>query len=479
MRKHLPPQTESSFYPSQLKGDDFADTLFRKRSTDGFPAEVLEKYGYNKVTFSEANLPGYTPQTEESEHDENALGGYGEHDNKTSAARNSSPSSNSQMSLGTAREDRDYASSGEDELESESEEEDDDERYSDVKDGISESEFQFPMGASVEASASPPVKVDPAVVEDMPSETEGFIQQVEPPKKRGRGRPRKEAVTKSIQTSLHSVVGSIGASRSSSHTGSAFPDPQPLASPLVSSSKRKARDADLGDSNEDKAVIEPPTTKKIKTSIQIGRNAGKSKAVTPRATSPPRASSKVDPSDAPGVDVMSGVSSASDARPIKEQVKGSQPPLSSMPGQNFQQQPQSATFDIDKQGRDFGRFYHRMERATDEVIDSIGNIKETLCFLDESPSERLEALYKRCWGPDWQKVRVELTKSFGFLTPDVTMSVMSAYLFEDVLNQQASFHDVRTKQLELKGTMGRAILRTLDLENGGEHQSRQVEVIHY
>ena len=86
---------------------------------------------------------------------------------------------------------------------------------------------------------------------------------------------------------------------------------------------------------------------------------------------------------------MSGVSSASDARPIKEQVKGSQPPLSSMPGQNFQQQPQSATFDIDKQGRDFRRFYHRMERATDEVIDSIGNIKETLCFLDESPSERL------------------------------------------------------------------------------------------
>ena len=479
MRKHLPPQTESSFYPSQLKGDDFADTLFRKGSTDGFPTEVLEKYGYNKATFSEAALPGYTPQIEESEHDENALGGYGEHGNKTSAARNSSPSSNSQMSHGTAREDKDYASSGEEELESKSEEEEDDERYSDVKDGISESEFQFPMGASVEASASPPVKVDPAVVEDMPSETEGFIQQVEPPKKRGRGRPRKEAVPESAQRSLHSVVGNTGASRSSSHSGSVFLNQQPRARPLVKPGKRKARDADLGDSNEDGVTIEPPATKKIKTSIKIGRNAGKSTAVTPGAASPPGASSKVDASKAPEADVVPGASPANDAHPIEKEVKGSRSPPTAMPGQNFQQQPQSATFDIDKQGRDFGRFYHLMERATDEVIDSIGSIKETLCFLDESPSERLEALYKRCWGPDWQKVRVELTKSFGFLTPDVTMSVMSAYLFEDVLNQQASFHDVRTKQLELKGTMGRAILRTLDLENGGEHQSRQVEVIHY
>lgn len=479
MRKHLPPQTESSFYPSQLKGDDFADTLFRKGSTDGFPAEVLEKYGYNKATFSEANLPGYTPQTEESEHDENALGGYGEHGSKTSAARNSSPSSNSQLSLGTAREDRDYASSGKDELESESEEEDDDERFSDVKDGISESGFQLQTDASVEASASPPATVGPAVVEEMPSETEGFLQQVETPKKRGRGRPRKEAVPESAQRSLHSVVENNGASRSSSHSGSVFLNQQPRARPLVKIGKKKASDTDLGGSNEDGVAIESPATKKIKTSIKISPNAGKSKAVIPGAASPSGASSKVDASNAPEAGVMPGVSPADDARPIEEKVKGSQFPPTAMPGQNFQEQPQSATFDIDKQGRDFGRFYHLMERATDEVIDSIGSIKETLCFLDESPSERLEALYKRCWGPDWQRVRVELTKSFGFLTPDVTMSVMSAFLFEDVLNQQASVHDIRTKQLELKGTMGRAILRTLDLENGGKHRFLQVEVIHY
>jgi hypothetical protein len=49
------------------------------------------------------------------------------------------------------------------------------------------------------------------------------------------------------------------------------------------------------------------------------------------------------------------------------------------------------------------------------------------------------------------------------------MSVISAYLFENVLNQQASIQEVQAKLLELKGTMGEAILRTLDLENEGKH----------
>lgn len=62
-----------------------------------------------------------------------------------------------------------------------------------------------------------------------------------------------------------------------------------------------------------------------------------------------------------------------------------------------------------------------------------------------------------------------MTRDSAFVTADVTMSVITAFLFENVLNQQASIQDVQAKLLELKGTMGEAILRTLDLENGGKH----------
>jgi hypothetical protein len=64
---------------------------------------------------------------------------------------------------------------------------------------------------------------------------------------------------------------------------------------------------------------------------------------------------------------------------------------------------------------------------------------------------------------------VKLTRDSAFVTADVMMSVISAYLFENVLNQQASIQEVQAKLLELKGTMGEAILRTLDLENEGKH----------
>jgi hypothetical protein len=109
-----------------------------------------------------------------------------------------------------------------------------------------------------------------------------------------------------------------------------------------------------------------------------------------------------------------------------------------------------------------------IERATDRVIKSIGDIGNSVSFLDESPSKRLEALYTRCWGSDWRAVRGRLTKEQVFTTPDAAMSMISAFLFDNVLNQQASIQEIQAKQLELKGTMGRAILRTLNLEGGGE-----------
>ena len=160
-------------------------------------------------------------------------------------------------------------------------------------------------------------------------------------------------------------------------------------------------------------------------------------------------------------------------QPKVEEVKDSQPSPRAASTQDSEQQPKLAPFDAGEQGQDFENFYIMIERATDRVIKSIGDIGNSVSFLDESPSERLQALYTRCWGSDWRAVRVRLTKEQVFTTPDVAMSMISAFLFDDVLNQQASIQEVQAKQLELKGTMGRAILRTLALEGGGECSCHQ------
>jgi hypothetical protein len=119
-----------------------------------------------------------------------------------------------------------------------------------------------------------------------------------------------------------------------------------------------------------------------------------------------------------------------------------------------------------------------IQRATDQVIASIGTIGESLSFLDETPSRRLESLCTRCLGSDWQAVRVRLTREYVFTVPEVTMSVISAFLFDNVLDQQASIQDIQAKLLELKETTGRANSRAHNLESGGEYRSRQVERIH-
>lgn len=70
---------------------------------------------------------------------------------------------------------------------------------------------------------------------------------------------------------------------------------------------------------------------------------------------------------------------------------------------------------------------------------------------------------------------MRFTKDCLFMTPEVAMSVISAFLFDNVLNQQSSVQDVQAKQLELKGTMGKAVLRKLNLKSEGKCLCHQVE----
>lgn len=215
-------------------------------------------------------------------------------------------------------------------------------------------------------------------------------------------------------------------------------------------------------------ATKPIERKKSKTSIKIGPIARHPQVVIPGAVSPLGASSQptLDTSTALEAD---DVEHTSDVRSVENEIRDSQSSQPAVSSQGAEQQPQPVPFDIEQQGYDFGRFYHKIEFATDRVVDSIGSISNSLSSLDESPDERLEALYKRCWGPDWEAVRVQLTRDHVFTTPDVAMSVISAFLFENVLNQQASIEDIRAKLLELDGTMGRAIMRTMNLESNGTY----------
>jgi hypothetical protein len=255
---------------------------------------------------------------------------------------------------------------------------------------------------------------------------------------------------------------------------------QPTIRFSVDIGKRKRSDDDVGDSVEDEVAIEPTVRKKNMTSIKLGPDVLHPQVVIPGASTPPKGSSELTfgASTPLAANATLNIENPSSMQPQVEEVKDSQSSLCAASTQDSEQQPKLAPFDAGEQGREFGNFYIMIERATDRVIKSIGDIGNSVSFLDESPSERLEALYNRCWGSDWQAVRVRLTKAQVLTTPDVAMTMISAFLLDNVLNQQASIQDIQAKQLELKGTMGRAILRTLNLEGGGEYSCCQHQSKH-
>ena len=57
--RDLSAKAKPSFYQAESHTDDNADKLFRKGTTEGFPDNILRRYGYDRATFSEADLPGY------------------------------------------------------------------------------------------------------------------------------------------------------------------------------------------------------------------------------------------------------------------------------------------------------------------------------------------------------------------------------------------------------------------------------------
>jgi hypothetical protein len=155
-------------------------------------------------------------------------------------------------------------------------------------------------------------------------------------------------------------------------------------------------------------------------------------------------------------------------RPTVPEIKDTQSTQEAASSHDTEPRRQPAappSFKADEQARKYEKFYRMIEVATDEVIASIGDIGGSLSSLDPKPSDRLEALYTRSWGSQWEAERVRLTKDYVFTVPEVVMSLISAFMCDNVSNQHASTLEIQAKQSELKGATGRAILRMLDLKN--------------
>lgn len=81
-------------------------------------------------------------------------------------------------------------------------------------------------------------------------------------------------------------------------------------------------------------------------------------------------------------------------------------------------------------------------RVVNEVFDCIGgHLVQYPTVLDPDVPQRLLDLYVRCWGEGWEQVRSRLTRDCLFTPLQVAMSLVSAFLYGNVLNQEALLLD--------------------------------------
>lgn len=102
--------------------------------------------------------------------------------------------------------------------------------------------------------------------------------------------------------------------------------------------------------------------------------------------------------------------------------------------------------DISVLTKELERLKQDTSRAVDDVLSYIGrNLFHYPTALDPDPSQRLLSLYVRCWGENWEEVRLRLTRDYSFTAPQVAVSLVSAFLYSNVLDQEACLLDDLTR----------------------------------
>jgi hypothetical protein len=122
-------------------------------------------------------------------------------------------------------------------------------------------------------------------------------------------------------------------------------------------------------------------------------------------------------------------------------------------------------------GKRLDQIKRDLEEAVHNLLACIGDLGNQTCPLELMPSDHLSALYARCLGPDWADVAGEYNSYNAFKAPEATMSLISAFLYDSILMQQAYDPDFIKDIVELarmRGYTGKAALKVYDFANKGE-----------
>jgi hypothetical protein len=145
-----------------------------------------------------------------------------------------------------------------------------------------------------------------------------------------------------------------------------------------------------------------------------------------------------------------------------------------------QQDPQQwSHIDIKAVRRQLSILQSDVREAVRALLASIGRIDDLHCPLDPNPSKDLEDLFMRSLGPEWRRVS-DRSISFNDFRPElVIMSLISAYLHDNVVSQQVPAQKIAhsvTELLQASGPLGEQYLQHMDLQRTSKYSCQEISV---
>lgn len=123
--------------------------------------------------------------------------------------------------------------------------------------------------------------------------------------------------------------------------------------------------------------------------------------------------------------------------------------------------------DVDRLVRELEQLQDTVLGATMATLNGIGEFATCMCPLDRHPSNELLRLYEKCWGPEWQAVRLKLTRDHLFTPSQVMMSLISAFLHTKLLDRKALRREIQDIVLNITGLHGH-VLQAVTSDKGWE-----------
>lgn len=140
-----------------------------------------------------------------------------------------------------------------------------------------------------------------------------------------------------------------------------------------------------------------------------------------------------------------------------------------------QETPQVRHFDIKAAQQQLNSLQSDLRPVVIKLHACIGKFDDICAVLDPSPSDDLRDLCMRCWGKDWRSVWSETLSFQAFMPEFVTMSLISAFLHDKILCQQAPAQVIAqnfVNELQASGPLGEEYLRHLDISRAGKFSSQ-------